>query len=330
MVRKITVIFLTLGMISGSFACRPKSSSMDGKAVENKEVQIPVFNADSAYQFTANQLFFGPRVPNTEAHRNCGAYIAEELRRFGAKVIEQGAILYTYNNVALPAKNIIGSFQPENKNRVLLCAHWDSRPFADHDPNEAYHHTPIDGANDSAGACGILLEIARQIQQQQPLIGIDLIFFDAEDWGAPTFDHHASDGWCLGSEYWAKNPHVANYQARYGILMDMASATNAQFYKEKTSMYYAKNVVDKVWEAAQAAGYGSYFINKEGGYVQDDHIPVNEIRRIPCIDIIQYDPTTETGFGAYWHTMSDNLDAVGAETLKAVGQTLLQVIYREK
>lgn len=310
------------------FSCNQSSKSVTQTGKET--IQVPAFNPDSAYRYTASQVAFGPRVPNTTAHQACGNYLAGELRRFGATVIEQEATVYTYSNLALNAKNIIGSFLPENKNRILLCAHWDSRPFADYDPNPDNQHKPIDGANDSAGACGILLEIARQMQQQSPGIGVDIVFFDAEDWGAPSFDRKGEGGWCLGSEYWAKNPHIPGYKARYGILMDMASAHNAQFYKETTSLYYAKNVVNKVWQAAQIAGYDAYFIDREGGSIQDDHIPVNEIRKIPCIDIIQHDPDSKTGFGAYWHTLNDTMEAVSTETLKAVGQTLLYVLYHEK
>ena len=319
-------ILLIAAIIMLGFSC--KQNPATPQAVES--VTVPAFNPDSAYQYTANQVAFGPRVPNTEAHKQCGDYLANELRRFGATVVEQEAVLYTYDNQALKARNIIGSFSPENKNRILLCAHWDTRPFADHDPDPANHRTAIDGANDGAGACGALLEIARQIGIEQPKLGVDIIFFDAEDWGAPEFEAHAEGGWCLGSEHWARNPHVLNYTARFGILLDMVSAKGAQFYKEQFSMHYAKNVVNKVWEAALIEGYGSFFVNELGGAIQDDHVPVNQIRKIPCIDIIHHDPTTATGFGSYWHTLNDNMDTISKETLKAVGQTVLYVVYNEK
>ncbi|GHU67861.1 glutamine cyclotransferase [Bacteroidia bacterium] len=291
--------------------------------------QIPTFNADSAYTYTVNQVAFGPRVPNTAAHRACGNYLAAELKRFGANVIEQEATLYTYKRQAIQAKNIIASFAPELKNRILLCAHWDSRPFADHDPDPKNHHQAIDGANDGAGACGVLLEIARQTGLQSPEIGIDIVLFDAEDWGTPEFDRdrYGSTGWCLGSEYWAKNPHTPNYTAQFGILLDMVSAPNAQFYQEYFSMQTAGNIVRKVWNAAQALGYNDYFINQSGGQVEDDHRNVMRFRHIPCIDIIQYNPNND-GFGDYWHTVNDNIENVSRETMQAVGQTLLYVIYQ--
>lgn len=319
------ILCLTLLGISCSSKTETKTTS-----AETVKVSVPEFNADSAYYYTEQQVAFGPRVPNTQAHIDCGNYLAGELRRHGAQVTEQEVVLYTYNNIAINAKNIIGSFSPEKSNRLLLCAHWDSRPYADEDPNPDNYHTPIDGANDGAGACAALLEMARHFGKESPNYGIDIIFFDAEDWGVPAFDRTNSGGWCLGSEYWAKNPHVHNYFAKYGILLDMVSAPNAKFYKEGISVRYAKNIVDKVWQAAEKLGYGNYFLNSYGSGVEDDHRPVNEYRRIPCINIIQHDPNTNTGFGSYWHTLEDNMNNVDKNTLKVVGQTVLHVVYNEK
>ncbi|MDR0507404.1 MAG: M28 family peptidase [Dysgonamonadaceae bacterium] len=321
------LLFIICVLLTG-FSCKQNTAGIVKH--ETKMTEIPSFNPDSAYQYTACQVAFGPRVPNTEAHRQCGSYLSGELKRFGADVTEQETVLHTYSNIALFTKNIIGSFHPENKNRILLFAHWDSRPFADHDPNPENHHKPIDGANDGAGACGILLEIARQISVKQPSVGIDIIFFDAEDWGAPEFDINANGGWCLGSKYWAQHPHIDGYKARYGILLDMASAKDALFYKEYYSNMYAGNIVKKVWEAAQIEGYGSFFIDRAGGGIQDDHIEVYKYLKIPCIDIIQFDPNSSTSFAPYWHTLDDNMDNVSKHTLKAVGQTLLYVLYNEK
>lgn len=308
-------------------SCGSNNKQQDNQGKE--KVEVPVFNPDSAYAYTAHQINFGPRVPNTEAHKACGNYLANELRRFGAEVVEQETVLYTYDNIALNAKNIIGSFSKEKKNRVLLCAHWDTRPFADEDPDPANYHKPIDGANDGAGASAVLLEIARQIGMSQPNVGVDIVFFDAEDWGAPNFDSKAEGGWCLGSDYWAKNPHEYNYKAQYGILLDMVSAPDARFYKEQISMYYAPSIVDEIWRKAAEIGYSNYFINSIGGAVTDDHVEVNEHRRIPCVNIIHYDGSTSSHFGSYWHTMADNIDNVSKETMKAVGQTVLYVLYTQ-
>jgi hypothetical protein len=326
---KIKGSWIMIGLLLAGLSCKQNSpfSKPNEKAAN---ISVPIFNADSAYYYTAAQVAFGPRVPNTQAHKACGHYLSNELRRFGAEVTEQEMVLQTYDKQSLYAKNIIASFQPENKNRILLCAHWDSRPFADQDPNPANHRKPIDGTNDGAGACGVLLEIARLIGSQPPTMGVDIILFDAEDWGTPVFewDRYGSAGWCLGSEYWAKNPHTEQYTAQFGILLDMVSAEGAQFYKESQSLAVAKNVVRKVWEAAQALGYDSYFVNKEGEAIEDDHVQIIRHRKIPCINIVHHNPNT--GFGDYWHTLNDNMSEVSKETLKAVGQTVLHVVYNSQ
>lgn len=309
---------------------QPASPGLTEVKQENKST-TPVFNADSAYTYTENQVAFGPRVPNTPAHKACAQYLARELKRFGAQVYEQDMQLTAYDNTRLEARNIIGAFNPESNNRILLFAHWDSRPYADHDRDAANHRQPIDGADDGASGVGVLLEIARQISMQDPGKGIDIIFFDAEDYGTPEFvKEYKPDTWCLGSQFWAKNPHVPNYRAEFGILLDMVGSKNATFYKEQTSVRYAAPIVELVWNTARELGYGKYFINAKGGYITDDHQYVIAGRNIPCIDIINYDPETRSGFGSYWHTVNDTMENIDRETLKAMGQTVLEVIYNKK
>lgn len=324
------MIFLLMSI--ALLSCGQKGTSGTAATAEVKKAApvsaTPQFNADSAYAYTARQVEFGPRVPNTASHKACGDYLAGELRRFGAKVYEQEAALTAYDNTQLQARNIIGSFDPDNKERILLFAHWDTRPYADTDPDPAKHHTPIDGADDGASGVGALLEMARLIGQKSPGIGIDIIFFDAEDYGTPDFINNSTpDTWCLGTQFWAKNPHVPNYRANYGILLDMVGAKNATFFKEQTSMRYAPQIVDALWSKARELGYGKFFINATGGNLIDDHVYVIKGRNIPCVDIINFDPETTKGFGHYWHTVSDTMDNIDRETLKAVGQTVMEVVY---
>jgi hypothetical protein len=308
---------------------RPATESAAGEVYAKVS---PDFNADSAYYFVDKQVAFGTRVPNSTGHAACGDYLATELKRFGAEVTEQKADLKAFDGAILKARNIIGSFSPDNEVRIMLMAHWDTRPFADQDANPANYNKPVPGANDAGSGVGVLLEIARVIQQQEPAVGVDIIFFDAEDYGAPSFaDYNGSDNtWCLGSQYWSQHPHIKNYTARFGILLDMVGAPNAVFAKEYFSKSYAGSVVEKVWQTARNLGYGQYFKDKAGGAVTDDHLPVNANRHIPSIDIIQYDEDTGSGFGWYWHTVNDNMSNIGKETLKAVGQTVLEVVYKEK
>ncbi len=323
----IVASLLFFGCNSGT-----KEKKTSSAAIKVQQIKTPVFNGDSAYQYIARQVAFGPRVPNTAEHAACADYLSNELKRFGADVIVQEADVIAFDNTVLKAKNIIGQFNPEKNNRILLFAHWDTRPFADYDQDASKHNQPIDGANDGGSGVGVLLEIARQIGQSGHPLGIDIILFDAEDYGQPAHLNlpYKEDTWCLGSQYWGRNMHKHGYTARYGILLDMVGAKNALFYKELYSLEFAPELVNRVWNTAADKGFGQYFAYDQGGMITDDHVYVNQLTNIPCIDIIQHDPASSTSFGSYWHTHNDNMDNIDKNTLKAVGQTVLEVIYDEK
>ena len=304
-------------------------TTTNNKQNNTKQPLQIAFSADSAYHFVEKQVNFGYRIPNTAEHKACADYLAETLERFGAKVIRQHADLTAYDGTVLHSQNIIGSYHTDLKERVLLCAHWDTRPWSDHDPNPNNHRKPLLGANDAASGVGVLLEIARQMHTLQPTVGIDIIFFDSEDYGTPEFHRGAQEEhtWCLGSQYWAKKPHTPNYTAQYGILLDMVGAPNALFAKEYFSMQYAGQITNTIWEKAHALGFGHLFINQSGGAITDDHYYVNTLAKIPCTNIIHYNPHSKTGFADYWHTQNDDMSNVSKHTLYAVGRTVLEVIY---
>lgn len=324
-----SVIILTTNCSSPS----PKKPAPGTTTAAKETIPIPDFNADSAYGFVRDQLAYGPRVPNTPPHEKCAEYLSAKLKGYCKNVITQKGQVKAFNGNLLRFQNIIASWRPDSNNRILLCAHWDSRPFADHDPIPGNRHKPVDAANDGASGVGVLLEIARQISLKQPAIGIDIILFDAEDYGPPQDkerDKESEDQWGLGSQYWAKNPHRSGYFAKYGILLDMVGAAGATFLMEGISMEYAGDIVRLVWSTADRAGYSGYFLSEQGMAITDDHIPINKIMNIPTIDIIHLDKNSETGFYQFWHTTKDNLAAIDKSTLKAVGQTLMTVIYEEK
>jgi len=314
---------LALTFLAG--ACKNKSQSQEStETTAARIVPTPDFNADSAYAYVANQLAFGPRVPNTEAHRKGGDYLIAELKRFGCTVTVQEFTPTTYDGKKLAARNIIGSINPGAAKRILLAAHWDSRPVADED--SVAKNKPVPGANDGASGVGVLLELARNIQQAQkkPTVGIDIIFFDAEDWGNSEKAQNDTTGginyigFCLGSRYWAQNKHKPGYSAYYGILLDMVGAKDAKFFREGDSMQYAPSVVNTVWQAASDLGYNRYFIDQTGQTILDDHIAVNTLAKIPMIDIIHTEQSG--GFFPHWHTAGDDLDVIDRTTLKAVGR----------
>lgn len=329
-IRTICWGILSTTLLTGTTACGNRTSSRSQDTDTIAMAPAPEFNADSAYAFTAAQCAFGPRVPNTEAHKLCGNYIAEKFRSYGALVTDQYADLTAFDGTVLKARNIIASYNPDAEARLLICGHWDSRPWADNDPDSANWHKPVLAANDAASDVAVMLEMARLIAQNPLKIGIDFICFDAEDYGAPQWINSSEENdWCLGSQYWAENPHKFGYKARFGILMDMVGGQGSTFSKELFSKEYAAQVVDIVWNTAAQIGYGNYFLNRDGGYITDDHLPVNRIAKIPCIDIIPYFSDGPSGFGPTWHTVNDDMEHIDKNVLKAVGQTVLQVIYNE-
>lgn len=291
-------------------------------------VAAPNFNSDSAFVYIETQVNFGPRVPNSEAHELTKNWLANKLNTFADTIYLQNADLKAFDGSILKSTNIIGVFNPQATQRVLLAAHWDTRPFADQDLTNTA--SPIDGANDGGSGVGVLLEIARLLKEQPVNVGVDIIFFDAEDFGQPSFSNlpPVPDSYCLGSQYWAANTHVPNYKANFGILLDMVGGYNATFTHEGTSVYFAKNELNKVWGIAKAIGYSDYFSFEETNPITDDHFYINRIANIPTIDIIEYDRSTPSGFGHYWHTHKDNMEVIDKNTLKAVGQTVTQTIYQ--
>lgn len=314
-------------------ASAPSSEALEAEEVEKVNPVGPAFNADSAWAYCAAQCNFGPRTMNSEAHERCADWIAGMFRQYGCEVETQKADLKGYDGTILKSTNIIAHYNSKAATRILLCAHWDSRPWADNDPDSTNWHKPVMAANDGASGVGVMLEIARLLQADKQLqVGVDFVCFDAEDWGVPQWSDAQDDGnsWALGAQYWSENK-PENYSPRYGILLDMVGGQGAKFYREGMSMQYASNIVKRVWSAARQAGYGSYFPKADGGMITDDHLPVNEKAKIPCIDIIAYYPDCQqSSFGPTWHTINDDMDHLDKNTLKAVGQTLVQVLYSEE
>lgn len=324
----IIVFFLYLFIV----ACSAKTESRQTPKTEEATIVSRVeFNADSAYRNVEVQVDFGPRVPGTEGHAHCAKYLVEELMRFGVDtVIEQKTTVTAYNGDKLPINNIMGQINRDVAKRVLLLAHWDTRPWADQEEDKEDRKKPILGANDGASGVGVLLEIARCLQNKKPLIGIDILFVDAEDYGKMDGWGNNDKTWCLGTQYWIKNmPYSPHQLPIYGILLDMVGGKDAKFHREYSSQKIASKIVDKVWAMAAASGYGDIFVNELGGSVIDDHVFVNQVN-IPCIDIIESLNPVTNSFNPTWHTLDDNMSNIGRSSLKAVGQTVLNLIYQEK
>lgn len=332
---KIMIALLIVALIAGAaFNFLPSNKAEVSETEEIEKVQPvgPDFNADSAYIYLQEQCDFGPRTMNSTAHDKCEKWIIQKFEQYGCKVTTQKATLNGYDGTPLRSTNIMASYNPEATTRIMFCAHWDCRPWADNDPDSTNWHKPIIAANDAASGVGVMIELARILKGSGLELGVDFICFDAEDYGTPQWfeGEDPGDTWALGAQYFASNL-PEGYAPRYGILLDMVGGVGAKFYREGMSMQYAPAIVKKVWNAARQVGYGSYFPKADGGMITDDHIPVNQTANIPCIDVIPYYPDcAQSSFGPTWHTIADNMDNIDKNTLKAVGQTMVQVLFTEK
>lgn len=302
------------------------NSDTPGLKFSEKGREVPAFNADSAYHFVQQQVEFGPRVPNSEAHRQAMAFLEDKLRSYAGSnaVFTQKFTAEGYDE-SLELGNVIAAFNLSSPDRIMISAHWDSRPRADMDSDSTRKEEPIVGADDGGSGVAVLLELARMFKENPPPIGVDIVLFDGEDYGKSG----SLEKYFLGSRYWSNNPPVPGYSPRFGILLDMVGAEGAQFPKEQYSMNYAPNLVDEIWNIAAEKGYDTYFLNQQGAAVSDDHVIVNEQAGIPIINIINHS-RTERGnaeFAPYWHTHDDNMEIISKETLQAVGDVMAELIY---
>ena len=298
------------------------------------------FSADSAYTYIAQQLAFGPRVPGTEAHEACGDWLVSELARHGTQVKSQYGTMTNYAGKAQDIRNIVAILEGNTPHAILLCAHWDCRPWSDEEERYEDRFEPVMGANDGASGVGVILEMVRQMAIRKSkgefVPTVQVVFFDCEDMGTPAhFTGSQRDHtWCLGSQWWAKEYKQSNVEcqmstlnSQYGVLLDMVGDPSATFPREYFSMQYAGGYVEQLWRTAQRLGYGRYFVQQATYYpITDDHYYVNTIAGIPCVDVIDYKMNTETGFAHWWHTQHDDIQNINKQTLQAVGETVLTTI----
>jgi len=307
-------------------SCKPedrgKESDSQPSSPENFSVSVPEFQGDSAMAWVERQVAFGPRIPGSKAHRDCGDWMVKILKSRGLQVTEQKDRLTMHDGKTFELRNLVASLHPKAEKRIILAAHWDTRPMADMDPTMP--KATFDGANDGASGVAVLLELSRQLDSLPEDMGIDLIFFDLEDYGVSE----VRDSYGIGAQYWSKHPHTAGYRAAKGILLDMVGAADARFCWEGHSLQFAPDWTREIWQKAQALGYGDLFVSVPCQPVTDDHYYVNTIAGIPMVDIIDLRSEGNTGFPPHWHTRADKVDIVSKRTLQAVGQTLLQVLYR--
>lgn len=315
-------------LLLGITACEGDQPKPDPKP--DISVSVPSFDPQLAYDYVAKQVSFGPRVPETPAHDSCADWIKATLEAHGCTTQFQIATVPGFDNQPMQIKNIIGSINPDHKRRVLLCAHWDTRRVADQDT--VRKDEPILGADDGGSGVGVLLALAKALESQPIDLGIDIVFFDAEDQGESSQGKNAfrRESWCIGSQYWSANMHPMAQKPYMGILLDMVGSKGARFPREGLSMRHAPGVVNQVWGEALKLGHNDLFVFQNFNELVDDHLFINDIAKIPTIDIINLptNPGANRTFGHYWHTHNDNMDVISKPTLGAIGEVLLQVLYK--
>jgi hypothetical protein len=318
--RHLKALLVIFGVML-SVSCGDQKANLE---FERQGREVPVFDSENAYNFIDDQVSFGPRVPNSEAHVQTKEYLKEELEKSaGARNVFVQEFQQTVYGDTLTMFNILAGFGLQYQDRIILAAHWDSRPRAEQDPDNP--DMPILGADDGASGVGVLLELAQIFSEHDLPLGVDIIFFDGEDYGEVS----DLDNYFLGARQWSNYPPVPGYNPRFGILLDMVGGQNAVFYKESYSMSYAPNLVNEIWSIADMKGYSDMFINQRGGAIADDHIVVQQQAGIEMINIIHHS-VNESGtvqFAPYWHTQNDNMEIIDHTTLQAVGDVLLELIY---
>lgn len=328
--KKNLVCLVLLGFLGLLVSCNKKTVA----------VERPPFSADSAYAFIEKQMEYGPRVPNSKAHNDCAVWLIQQMRAYGALVELQKGQMPDYRGNMQQIYNIVAHFSSpaiSARPRILLGAHYDTRPWCDEEEVYADRFYNVPGANDGASGVGVLLEVARQLSLRDSLTTpVDIVFFDVEDMGTPRFytGMERSDTWCLGSQLWAtdyaNNIKPSNSEAsnryQYGIVLDMVGAPDATFPREMYSTNYAGNYQQKIWDTAKKLGYGSMFTNQQSYPITDDHYYVNYIAGIPCVDVIHYDVRNATGFPFWWHTRQDDMSNISKSTLQAVGEVVMSLL----
>jgi Peptidase family M28 len=317
MIKYLITLFLLFPII-GCSQKENKNPLPVTKTKKSEPVKMPAFDGNNAFLYLKHQTDFGPRTPGSPAHDKCLIFLESEMEKYAEAVNRQEFSHKGYDGKNIGMTNIISSFNLKATTRILLLAHWDSRPFCDEDPNPQNHNKPVLGANDGASGIAILMEIGRHLKEQSPAVGVDMLFTDGEDYGK----RRDNQNYFLGARYFAKNISPG-FKPAFGILLDMVGDAQLEIPKDQYSLRYAPEIMELIWSKARELGVDQ-FSDKLQGFVMDDHLPLNEVG-IKTVDLIDFAYPDESN--RYWHTIEDTPDKCSAESLEAVGRVLLNVIY---
>ena len=285
---------------------------------------VPAFDGGRAFALLERQVDFGPRMPNSEAHESCLAFFGKFFDSLGVATEMQTFRLAGYDGTQLRLTNVIARLRPEAKDRILLAAHWDSRPFADRETDPVLAAQPIPGANDGASGVAVLLHLAEILSAHPAAVGVDIVLFDGEDYGREGDESM----FLIGSKYFAATLGDAT-RYRFGILLDLVGDRDAVFPREALSKQYAGDVQDMIWTEARRLGLTA-FSDRAHSAILDDHVPLNTVAGIKTVDIIDAElvggDTADPRRG-YWHTLRDTPEQCDAQTLAAIGRLLLSIIH---
>jgi glutaminyl-peptide cyclotransferase len=280
------------------------------------------FNGDRAFRYLVAQCDIGVRYPGSPGHETAKKYYTEFFTPLADTLILQGFDQeIPRDSVTFTLTNIIAAFNPGAGNPLLIGAHWDTRPRAEHDPNPRNRTQAILGANDGASGVAVLMHLAEILSGKSPPRAIYLVLFDGEDYGYPgTLEYY-----CMGSEYFAKNLPIP--KPTEAIIIDMIGDKELSIPIERNSYRSHPDLVKTLWSIAKERGYNE-FVHRLGSYIHDDHIMLIEHAGIPAVDIIDFHYPNR--YHNFWHTLQDTPDKCSPRSLAIVGNVLFDYIYTQK
>ena len=303
---------LLLGANRLEFMVYPRleaSGDDTSNSLAEEQIDSKSFSGERAFAYLEKQCEFGARVPGSIAHQRTQAYLFAQLEKFAQEVTFQ-PFEFRQQNQSVQMNNILARFGGDGGGTILLAAHWDTRPFADRDPNPANRNKPILGANDGASGVAVLLEVARVLKSNPPPNPVIIVLFDGEDYGKTVSNMF------LGSRYFAQN--MRSWTADFGVLLDMVGDRDLELPMERYSWNADRELTEAIWRRAEEIGL-SAFQRRLGGAVVDDHLQLIDAG-VSTVNIIDFDYP-------YWHTVEDTPDKCSPNSLEVVGRLVLSIVY---